>query len=59
MIYLLEETSILGSKPVDISYMSVGQGEVLEDPWRYKHLDGKLNYLTVTRLDISFTTSVV
>ena len=35
-----------------------GQGEPLSNPKRYR-LVGKLNYLTVSRLDISFSMSVV
>jgi len=33
--------------------------ELLEDAGRYMRLVGKLNYLTVTRLNITFTVSVV
>ena len=36
-----------------------GQGEPLSNPERYKRLVEKLNYLTVTRPDISFPVSVV
>ena len=36
-----------------------GQGEPLQDPRRYRRLVGKLNYLTITRLDIYFPVSVV
>lgn len=36
-----------------------GQGEPFSDPKRYRRLVGKLNYLTVTRLDIVFAVSVV
>ena len=36
-----------------------GQGESLGNPGRYRRLVVKLNYLTITRLDISFPVSVV
>ncbi|RVW70040.1 Retrovirus-related Pol polyprotein from transposon RE2 [Vitis vinifera] len=50
---ILEETGMLDCKLVP------GQGEPLGDPGRYRRLVGKLNYLTITRPDISFPVSVV
>ena len=35
------------------------QGEPLQDPRRYRQLVGRLNYLNITRPNISFPVSVV
>jgi len=61
---LLSETGMLGAKPVDSPMdvncrLSDDQGELLHKPEKYRRLVGKLNYLTVTRPDISFAVSVV
>ncbi|RVW63210.1 Retrovirus-related Pol polyprotein from transposon RE1 [Vitis vinifera] len=61
---ILEETGMLDCKPVDTPMdpnvkLIPGQGEPLGDPGRYRRLVGKLNYLTITRPDISFHISVV
>jgi hypothetical protein len=50
---LLEETGLLGARPVDIPMdpnmkLLKDEGELFEDPGRYHHLVGKLNYLTIT-----------
>jgi hypothetical protein len=61
---LLEETGLLGSRPVDVPMdpnkkLLKDEGELFEDPGRYRRLVGKLNYLTITRPDISYAVSVV
>ena len=55
---------MLDCKPVDTPMdpnvkLVPGQGESLGDLRRYRRLIGKLNYLTITRLDISFHVSDV
>ncbi|RVW73205.1 Retrovirus-related Pol polyprotein from transposon RE2 [Vitis vinifera] len=60
---ILEETGMLDCKPVDTPMdpnvkLVPGQGS-FRRPWRYRRLVGKLNYLTITRPDISFPVSVV
>ena len=61
---ILEETGILDCKPVntpiDLNVKLIpAQGEPLRDPRRYQRLVRKLNYLTITRPDISFSVNVV
>ena len=53
----------MGAKPCS-SPMALGlhltrEGELFEDPERYRRLVGKLNYLTVTRPNITHSVSVV
>ena len=64
MLDILEETSLLGSKLVELPMdpnvkLYEDQGELLSNPERYHRLVGKLNYLTITRLNISFAISVL
>ena len=61
---ILIDTGMLDCKPVDTPMdpnvkLVPSQGELLRDPGRYRRLVGKLNYLTITRPDISFPMSVV
>ena len=61
---LLDETRLLGAKPAETPMepnvkLSSDTGEIFDDPGRYRRLVGKLNYLTITRPDISFAVSVV
>ena len=55
---LLSETGKLTAKPCQSpmaqSLHLTKEDELFEDPERYRRLVGKLNYLTVTRLDIFF-----
>ena len=61
---ILEEACMLDYKPVDTPMdhnvkLVPGQGEPLRDPRKYQRLVGKLKYLTITRLYISFPVNVV
>ncbi|GAV89462.1 hypothetical protein CFOL_v3_32877, partial [Cephalotus follicularis] len=64
VLNLLDETGMLGSKPLDTpkdpnQKLMVDDGDVLEDLEKYRRLVGILNYLTVTRPYIAFPVSVV
>ena len=60
---LLSETGKLGTKPFSSPMVPnlqlIKDGELFEDPERYRRLVGKLNYFTVTRPDIAYSVSVV
>ena len=61
---ILVDTGMLDCKLVDTpmdpnAKLVSKQGEPLQDPGRYQQLVGKLNYLTITRPDISFYVSIV
>ena len=63
MLDLLFETGKLAAKPCHSpmaqSLHLTREGELFEDPERYRRLVGKLNHLTVTRPDIAYCVSVV
>ena len=61
---ILTDTGMLNCKPVDTPMdpnvkLVPTQGELLRDLRRYRRFVGKLNYLTITRSNISFPVSVV
>jgi len=61
---ILEETRLVSSKSIDTpmdynTKLLSNQGKLIFDIEQYKRLFGKLNYLRVTRHDISFAVSVV
>lgn len=61
---ILEEAHLTDCKPIDSPMdpnvkLLPNQGEPLEDQGKYRRLVGRLNYLTVTRPDISFAVSIV
>ena len=61
---ILTDTGMLDCKRVDTPMdpnvkLVPSQGELLRDLGRYRRLVGKLNYLTITRPEISFPVSVV
>ena len=60
---MLSETGKLGAKscntPMVPNVQLTKEGELFANPERYKILVGKLNYLTVTRSDITYSVSVL
>jgi len=61
---LLEEASPLGCKPATTPMEAhvnlwFDDSHALDDPGRYRRLIGKLIYLTVTKLDITFIVGVL
>ena len=63
MFDLLSKTGKLGVKPCSSPMVPgvhlIREDETFEDPERYRRLVGKLNYLIVTRPDITHSVSVV
>ncbi|KAF3613481.1 hypothetical protein FXO38_36222 [Capsicum annuum] len=60
---ILEATRMIGCRPIDTcmdpnAKLLPGQGESLSDPEIFRRLVEKLNYLTVTRPDISFSAMI-
>jgi hypothetical protein len=61
---ILEDSGVLGAKPVLFPMdpnikLSRSDGELLSDPSSYRRLVGRLVYLTITRLDLSFSVQML
>ena len=60
---MLSETGKLGAKPCSTSMAPnvqlIKEGELFEDPERYRRLVRKLNYLTITHPDIAYSINVL
>ena len=56
---ILEETGLLGSKPVETPMLMSNCMKIKGSCYLILRDIGKLNYLTITRLDILFAVSVV
>ena len=63
MLDLVSKTVKLGVKPYSTPIIPnvqiTKEGDLFEDPKRYRRLVEKLNYLTVTRLNIAYLVSVL
>ena len=59
---LLSKTRKLGAKPCSTpmtpNVQITKEGDLFEDPKRYRKLVGKLNYFIVTRSNIAYSVSV-
>ena len=60
---MLSKTGKLSAKPCStpmaLNVQLTKEGELFEDPERYRKLVGKLNYLTSARLDIAYSVIVL
>ena len=56
----MEQVGVIVDSPMDPNQkLMTNQSEIYPDSERYRRLVGKLIYLTITRLDISFVVGVV
>ena len=63
MLNLLPETGKFGAKPCSTlmtpNMQITKEGDLFEDPEKYRRLVVKLNYLTTTRPDIAYSVRVL
>jgi hypothetical protein len=55
---------MMGCKPISIPLkqnvkLSADEGNLVEDTTMYRHIVGSLIYMTITRLNLSYTVGVV
>jgi hypothetical protein len=60
---ILNESDMLGAKPISFPmeqhhHLSIDTGAPVEDPAQYRHLVGRLIYLTITRPDITYSVHI-
>ncbi|KAJ9553858.1 hypothetical protein OSB04_017903 [Centaurea solstitialis] len=63
-LHVLNDSGMIETKPCEAPMipnmkLNIEDGDLLEDPGKYRRIVGKLNYLTITRPDIAFPVSVV
>ena len=61
---IIDECRLLGSKPVDFSIemnhkLALASGKSLSNSGQYRHLVGRLIYLTITRLELSYVVHIL
>jgi len=61
---IIDECGLLGSKPMEFPMeenhkLALDSGSTLDDPCRYRHLVGRLIYLTITRPELSYAVHIL
>ena len=61
---IVQECGLLGAKPIDFPMetnhkLGLATWKFLEDPTQYRRLAGRLIYLTITRLELSYSIHIL